>query len=189
MTVTGPGGVGKTRLALDVAAEVSEDGGAPVRVVDLAAVEEASRVCQSVASTLGLRTAGNVTPADVASAIGESRLLLVLDNCEHVAQACRDLVTTLDARSPRVRVLATSRVTLHAPGEYVVRIQPLPVPATTTDLAQAERQASVRAFVEHARRRHHEFRLEPDDLAPLMEVLRHLDGLPLAIELARVRRR
>ena len=184
VTVTGPGGVGKTRLALDVAAELSEDGGAPVRVVDLAAVEEASRVCQSVASTLGLRTAGDVAPGDVAAALGDNRLLLVLDNCEHVAQACRDLVTTLDARSPGVRVLATSRVTLHAPGEYVVRIQPLPVPTTTTGLDHAERQASVRAFVEHARRRHHEFRLDPDDLPPLMDVLRHLDGLPLAIELA-----
>ncbi len=184
VTVTGPGGVGKTRLALEVAAEMSEDGGAPVRVVDLAAVEDVSRVCQSVASTLGLRTAGDVAPGDIAEALGDNRLLLVLDNCEHVAQACRDLVTTLDARNPGVRVLATSRVTLHAPGEYVVRIQPLPVPATTTDLDHAERQPSIRAFVEHARRRHHEFRLEPDDLPPLIDVLRHLDGLPLAIELA-----
>ena len=186
VTVTGPGGVGKTRLALDLAAEESlgsGSGGSLVSVVDLSVVEEASRVCQSVASQLGLRTGADVTPIDVASAIGESRLLLVLDNCEHVAEACRQLVATLDAQAPHVRVLATSRVTLHAPGEYVVRLQPLPVPGTTTDLAHAERQASVRAFVEHARRHRNGFTLQPEDVAPLVEVLRHLDGLPLAIEL------
>jgi predicted ATPase len=124
-----------------------------------------------------------VGPADVAAAIGDSPLLLVLDNCEHVAEACRLLVATLDSHAPHVRVLATSRVTLHAPGEYVVRLQPLPVPGVTTDLAHAERQASVRAFVEHVRRHRSGFRLEDDDVAPLVDVLRQLDGLPLAIEL------
>lgn len=186
VTVTGPGGVGKTRLALDLAVDVSEGTGTdafPVAVVDLSVVEEAARVAQSVASTLGLRTAADVTPDEVAFAIGESPLLLVLDNCEHVADACRLLVARLDRHAPHVRVLATSRVTLHAPGEYVVRLQPLPVPGTTTDLANAERQASVRAFVEHARRHRSGYRLEADDVVPLVEVLRQLDGLPLAIEL------
>ena len=184
LTVTGPGGVGKTRLALDIAAETSDGGSAAVVVVHLAAVDDPGRVCQAVASTLGLRTAGEVTAYDVARAIGENEILLVLDNCEHVVDSCRDLVTTLRSSAPGVRVLATSRMTLHVPDEFVVRLQPLPVPRVATDLATLERQPSARAFVEHARRRRHDFVLEPADAEPLVEILQALDGLPLAIELA-----
>jgi len=184
LTVTGPGGVGKTRLALDIAAEASAGGSSAVVVVHLDAVDDPGRVSQAVASTLGLRTAGEVTAYDVARAIGENEILLVLDNCEHVVDSCRDLVTTPRSSAPGVRVLATSRMTLHVPDEFVVRLQPLPVPRGPADFATLERQPSARAFVEHARRRRHGFALEPDDAEPLVEILRALDGLPLAIELA-----
>jgi predicted ATPase/DNA-binding SARP family transcriptional activator len=184
VTITGPGGVGKTRLALEVAADVSESDGSDVVVVDLAALDRQDRVCSAVASTLGLRTAGDVRPSDVGAGLAETRLLLVLDNCEHVVDACRDLVVTLRNQSPGVRVLATSRVVLHVPGEHVVRLQPLPVPRDAADLDALHRSAGVRAFLEHARRRNPGFDVIEKDAADLVEVLRRLDGLPLGIELA-----
>ena len=192
VTLTGPGGVGKTRLALDIASDPaayppSGDGGAaPVDtvVVDLAAVDRPERVGHAVASTLGLRIRGDRTSDDIAEALAGRELLLVLDNCEHVAVACRDLVVAVRRRADGVRVLATSRVTLHVPGEYVVRLQPLPVPRDAADLDALRRQPAVQAFLEHARRRRADFDLDHADAADLVEVLRRLDGLPLGIELA-----
>ena len=189
VTVAGPGGVGKTRLALDVAADpaVAVDEAGTLRdvvAVDLAAVDRPERVCRAVASTLALRTTDMVRPVDIARALADRRLLLVLDNCEHVTDACRELVVALRRECPGVRVLATSRATLHVPGEHVVRLQPLPLPRPGTELAVLRNQPAVRAFLEHARRRRPELELRADDAADLVEVLRRLDGLPLGIELA-----
>ena len=182
VTLTGPGGVGKTRLALDIAAGMPELGEAVV--VPLAGVDRADRVDAAVAASLGLRVAGGAGPDQIAAGLADRELLLVLDNCEHVVPACRELVIALRRSAPRVRVLATSRVTLQVPGEYVVRLQPLPVPRDATDLTSLRRQSSVRAFIEHARRRRTGFELTDDDAPDLVEVLRRLDGLPLGIELA-----
>ncbi|CUR56174.1 putative ATPase [metagenome] len=184
VTLTGAGGVGKTRLALDVAAEIGEAENLGAVFVDLATVEEPARVAQAVGSTLELRTAGEVSPEDVASALGDARLLLVLDNCEHVVEACRELVDVMAARVPGVAILSTSRIVLHARGEYVVRLQPLPIPAENVEAHRLDAQPSVRAFLEHARRRDRTFALGPHDTQPLVELLRRLDGLPLAIEIA-----
>jgi predicted ATPase/DNA-binding SARP family transcriptional activator len=179
VTVTGPGGVGKTRLAIDIAADAAE-----AVVVPFAMVDRSERVCQAVASTLGLRTAGEITPADIAATLTDRELLLVLDNCEHVADACRDLVTAVREAAPGVTILSTSRVTLHVPGEYVVRLQPLPVPRDSSDMDAFRRHAGVRAFIEHARRRSPGYEVPVEQAADLVEVLRRLDGLPLGIELA-----
>ena len=181
ITLTGPGGVGKTRLALDIAADWTS---ADVVVVPLAAVGRPDRVEPAVASHLGLRLAGEVGADDVAAALADRELLLVLDNCEHLVEACRRLVAAIRRAAGGVRVLATSRVTLQVPDEYVVRLQPLPVPREVADLDALRRQPGVRAFVEHARRRSAGFEIGPDDAADLVEVLRRLDGLPLGIELA-----
>jgi predicted ATPase len=168
-----------------VAAGVAEADQVDAVVVDLAAVEDATRLVQAVASTVGLRliAAEPSTPLEVAAALAETPLLLLLDNAEHVAEACRDLVDAIDRHAPAVRVLVTSRVTLHAASEYVIRLQPLPTPRDVGDLASLERQPSVRAFLEHARRRDRGFELTAVDAVPLVEILQHLDGLPLAIEL------
>ncbi len=182
VTLTGPGGVGKTRLALDIAAE--PDHGTEAVAVRLAVVDRADHVCQAVAAGLGLRSTTSVGVPEIAAGLADRRLLLVLDNCEHVIDACHELVTAVRRSAPGVRVLATSRVTLQAPDEYVVRLRPLPVPRDVRDLLALRRQSSVRAFVEHARRRLPDFDLSDEDLTDLVEVLRRLDGLPLGIELA-----
>ncbi|CAN5345216.1 BTAD domain-containing putative transcriptional regulator [soil metagenome] len=189
VTLTGPGGVGKTRLALEVVSGPATDPDEAawhqhVVLVDLAAVERPDRVCQAVSSTLALRTTGPVQPDDVASALAERQLLIVLDNCEHVREACRDIIAAVRRFAPGVRFLATSRVTLHTPGEHVVRLQPLPVPRDGRDLDAFRRQPSVRAFLEHARMRRADFDLSEGDAPDLIEILQRLDGLPLGIELA-----
>lgn len=182
VTLTGPGGVGKTRLALDIAADLPAIG--ETVVVSLAVLDRADRVGQAVVASLGLRIPGDAGPDRIAAGLADRELLLVLDNCEHVVGACRDLVAALRRTAPGVRVLATSRVVLGVPGEYVVRLQPLPVPSEAMDLASLRRQPSVMAFVEHARLRRTDFELMAEDAPDLVEVLRRLDGLPLGIELA-----
>jgi predicted ATPase/DNA-binding SARP family transcriptional activator len=186
VTVTGPGGVGKSRLALDIAAEpgARQGNSTDVVVVDLGAVDRLERVPEAVASTLGLRTAGEIELSLIAAALAGSDLLLVLDNCEHLLAACRELVGAVRRSAPGVRVLVTSRTTLQVPGEFVVRLQPLPVPRDAADLGALRRQPAVRAFVEHARRRRGDFELTEEEAPDLVEVLRRLDGLPLGIELA-----
>ncbi|GEK19571.1 BTAD domain-containing putative transcriptional regulator [Cellulomonas xylanilytica] len=183
LTVTGPGGVGKTRLTLQAAAEHSDRTGTESVAVRLAAVTEGTRVPEAVAAALGLRLTRDPAPAAVATMLSGRATLLVLDNCEHVVDAVRDLVVALQETAPTVRILATSRVTLHAPGEFVVRLQPLPVPREG-DLTPLAHQPSVQAFLEHARLRVRDYTPAPDDAPALLDVVRRLDGLPLAIELA-----
>ncbi|MGS0684540.1 BTAD domain-containing putative transcriptional regulator [Nakamurella sp. GG22] len=182
VTVTGPGGVGKTRLTMDVAAEVADRRQSRVAVVALAAVMDSNRVPHAVVSSLGLRVTGDIGVWSVADALADQSILLVLDNCEHVVAACRELVTALQSRG--VRVLATSRVRLHVPGEYVLRLQPLPLPDDATDLPGLLGTPSVQALVQHARRMRPDFELTTADTGPVTEIVRRLDGLPLAIELA-----
>jgi predicted ATPase len=183
VTVTGPGGVGKTRLSLDVVADLAERG-TEAALVTLAEVTDGARVAGALVTALRLRIGGDPTPDAVADALAERALLLLLDNCEHVVDACRDLLAAVLTRAPGVRVLATSRVTLHVPGEYVVRLQPLPLPRDATSLDELAQQPGIRAFVEHARRRDPAFALAAADADAVVEVIRRIDGLPLAIELA-----
>ena len=154
-------------------------------VVPLAVVDRPDRVGQAVVSSLGLRIPGEAGPEQIAAGLADRELLLVLDNCEHVVDACRELVAALRRDAPGVRVLATSRVTLQVPGEYVVRLQPLPGaarrrgPRVPADASRAcARSSSTRAGGAP------DFELTEEDAPDLVEVLRRLDGLPLGIELA-----
>jgi predicted ATPase/DNA-binding SARP family transcriptional activator len=182
VTVIGPGGVGKTRLALEVAADAAEEG-RPVHVVELAEVEDEDRVTVAVGTALGLRVGSHDAVLDAArDALTGGRPLLLLDNCEHVVDAARTLIGRLVDASPDLTVLATSRRPLGLAAEHVVRLGPLPVPEEgRTDVADVP---AVRAFLAHARRRQPGWEPAPAEAAVVGDVVRRLDGLPLALELA-----
>ena len=188
VTLVGPGGVGKTRLALEVghklqAAHTHAEAGHAraeagladgVWFVDLSAVTEADLVAPAVATALGIRVELDSGPeATLIGYLARRQLLLVVDNCEHVLERCADLLWTLRQRCSRVRVLATSREPLGIEGEAVWRLGPL------------EDEHAAQLFVERARAQHATVLIE--DATAVLQLCRRLDGLPLAIELAAAR--
>jgi predicted ATPase/DNA-binding SARP family transcriptional activator len=190
VTVVGPGGIGKTRLSMEVAADLAaandEPGARPVAVVELALIEDSAHLSDALRAALGLRTPVNEDV--VAAAIGvlaAGRPVVVLDNCEHLADACRDLVSALLGACPELTLLATSREPLGLAGEHVLRLGPLPVPGP--DGVPADQLAAipaVQAFIEFATRRSAGFAPTDEDLVLIGDIVRRLDGLPLAVELA-----
>ena len=188
-SVVGPGGVGKTRLTLEVvttlAAGASGDGPDPgeVVVVELASVEEPGRVPDALADVLGARgrADGEALQACI-DALAPRPATLLVDNCEHVVDAARDLVASLLAGCPQLTVVATSREPLGLPDEHLLRLGPLPVPEKGA--ADPRRSPAVAAFLAHARRRSPELTLSASDEALVADLVRQLDGLPLALELA-----
>ena len=182
VTLTGVGGVGKTRLALQVAAELATDFGDGVWLVEFAAVVDPDAVGDAVATVLGvIQQSGMSVAESVALALDGRDRLLLLDNCEHVLDAAADLVELILARSGTVKVLATSREGLRVPGEHL-----WPVPSL--GLGDGSESAGVALFVDRARAVVPGFSMasEPDAKA-VAEICRRLDGIPLAIELAAAR--
>ena len=183
VTLTGPGGTGKTTLALAAAATL---GGAPF--VDLAPVTDPERVLPTIAATLGVEERENERPAEaIAQRLGTEPRLLVLDNLEHLQESFASIAALLDA-VPRLRVLATSRGPLHVALEREYRVPPLEVPdAAEADLGTIAASAAVRLYVDRARESVPEFELTPENAPSVVRITRALDGLPLAIELAAAR--
>ena len=183
-TVTGPGGVGKTALALAVAAESSERFPGGVFVVWLASLRSADLVASEVAAQVGLQRSGGESNVDALTRwLADRDLLLVLDNCEHVVSAVAQLVEELIARLPGLHVLATSREPLWVMDELNHRLAPLTVAGTEAGVAEIDACPAVRLFRERAGDRMHPS-LETDRAVGLMgEICRRVDGLPLAIEL------
>jgi predicted ATPase/DNA-binding SARP family transcriptional activator len=178
LTLTGTGGVGKTRLALALAGQVAGEYPDGAWLVDLAPLAEPALVPQAVADALGLRLPPDQAPvAALARALRGQALLLVLDNGEHLAAAVADLVATLLAAAPGLRVLATSRVVLGVPGELVWRVP---------SLAPTEAAA---LFAARARLVRPDFQMTEQTAAVVEEICRRLDGMPLALELAAARLR
>jgi non-specific serine/threonine protein kinase len=190
LTLTGAGGCGKTRLALHVAASVRGAYPDGVWFVELAALADAALVAQSAAATLGVRERTGAAPIDaLASALRAKSLLIVLDNCEHLVGAAAHLADALLRRCPNVRILATSREALGCAGEVAWRVPSLPVPpAAVGDAARppAEYEA-VQLFADRARAVRPAFRVSDENMQAVAEICRHLDGIPLAIELAAAR--
>ena len=189
LTLTGPGGVGKTRLALTVAQDVADQFADGVVWVDLAPLRDADLVPVAVAGALGI-VPGPTRPVlgDLAHHLRPRQTLLVLDNCEHLLAAIAALVATLLGSCPALQILAASRAPLHVHGEQVVPIEPLPLPAPTGSRREpvAENDA-VRLFVERARAIRPSFDLTAANAETIAALCRALDGLPLAIELAAAR--
>ena len=189
VTITGLGGTGKTRLALELAHRNRDAWAHGVWWVDLTAVSDPVLVAATVARALGLtdQSGGQSTVAAVRDRVRLDELLLVIDNCEHVVVACAELVDGLLRSCPNMRVLATSRMPIGVAGECDYALDPLPAPdegATGAELANAP---AVRLFVERARAARRDVSTDRASLAVMAHICRELDGLPLAIELAAAR--
>ena len=197
LTLTGAGGVGKTRLALRLATDVTpvHDGG--VRLVELAPLERdagEAAVLIEVASAFGVATAGADAPAEIvqriADHVGDRRVLLVVDNCEHVVDAVARTLDALRRRCSRLTVLATSREPLGVAGEVARAVSPLSLPPPDADeVADVAGSDAVALFRQRARAVCAEFELDADNAAAVARICRRLDGIPLALELAAARMR
>jgi predicted ATPase/DNA-binding SARP family transcriptional activator len=188
VTLTGFGGVGKTRLALQVAAEVASEFPDGAWLCELGPVTDPDAVWESLAATLRVRPAPGRTLRDVLLDYLEAkRLLLVLDNCEHLLSAVSRAADTIVQRCPRVALLATSREQLAVPGERIVAVSPLPVPSADDTVDALAPSDAVRLFSERAHDTNDTFTLTDRNAAAVAELCRQLDGLPLALELAAAR--
>jgi non-specific serine/threonine protein kinase len=188
LTLTGTGGCGKTRLALEVARDLVGTYRDGAWLIELAPLSEGALVPQAVADALGVREQPNRPLADtLARHLRGEKTLLVLDNCEHLIVAAAALVDALLGSCPRLRVLATSREALGVAGEAIWPVPPLSVPGTDGSPADLMRYEAVRLFVERARARLPTFDLTPANARAVAEVCRKLDGIPLAIELVTAR--
>jgi len=189
LTLTGTGGVGKTRLALAIAQNVLDDFSDGVYFVALAPVSDPEWVMATIAQALGLWEAGDRSPPEqVRRYLREKRLLLLLDNFEQVVAAAPQL-TDLLTSCPHLRVLVTSRAALHLSGEHEFAVSPLAIPdlAQLPVLADLVHVATVRLFVERAQAVKADFQLTEANAHTIAEICVHLDGLPLALELAAAR--
>jgi len=190
LTLLGMGGLGKSRLSVQVAAVVLDNYPDGVWFVELASLSDPRLVPQALASVLGVKEepGGSVIDA-LARFVREKRLLIVLDNCEHVVQACAELAKRLLEVGPDLKVLASSRDSLRIAGEVVFQVPPLPAPEAD---AKASVEAlleidSVKLFVHRAMAVQPAFRLSEESAPAVAEICRRLDGIPLAIELAAAR--
>ena len=187
VTVTGPGGSGKTRLADQVARQVAGRFADGAWLAELAAVRDPAQVAAAVAAALGIRDQPGVPLADVlARVLARRQLLLVLDNCEHVIGAAAQLCAGLLAAADDMRVLATSREPLAVAGEARYRLAPLTLPAPG-DTADGERSEAVALFADRARQADAHFELDGETGPMVARLVARLDGMPLAIELAAAR--
>lgn len=188
VTLTGAGGIGKTRLALAVAERAAADYPDGVFFVDLAEQHDPDRVLPKVAEAAGVPIAGPALES-LSQALAHQRVLLVLDNLERVVAGAPG-VSRLLAGCPGVHALVTSRAALRVQGEFEYRVEPLEIPpGDTSDLTAVVASAAVRLFAERARAVRPDFQVTADIAATVAAIARRLDGLPLAIELAAARLR
>ncbi|MEU5181015.1 LuxR C-terminal-related transcriptional regulator [Streptomyces longwoodensis] len=190
VTLTGPGGVGKTRLAGRIAARVARAFPDGVRFVHLSGLHDPALVPLAAADALGLHDRSERPALDaLVERVRDRRLLLVVDNCEHLPAACADLAGALLRGTTGVRVLATSRHRLGLTEEHLMDVRPLAVPDPDGDLGDAAGHPALALFADRAAAVVPGFRLTPANRASVARLCRRLDGLPLAIELAAVRLR
>lgn len=192
VTLTGPGGVGKTRLALEVADRARRGLRDGVWIVELASLEDDSSLAQTVVSALHVLDQSNRDPKEkLTGHLRDKQLLIVLDNCEHLLQACASLVESLLSEAPGLRILATSREPLGIGGEHLCAIPPLSAPPVEeSHSANAiSHYEAVSLLVERARNVVPDFSITEENAEAIVQLCDRLDGIPLAIELAATRLR
>ncbi len=189
ITVTGIGGVGKSRTALRVAHLVRQRFKDGVWYIDLARLQDAGMVHHTITGALGIADQSDRGgPATLAKWLESREILLLIDTCEHLIDACAALVEELLRQAPNLRIIAISRQSLNTPGEFTVAIPPLKVPGDDP-LESPFTNESVQLFAERAGAVMPDFSLDEGNIAAVAELCRRLDGIPLAIELAAVRLR
>ncbi|MCA1706916.1 MAG: adenylate/guanylate cyclase domain-containing protein, partial [Actinobacteria bacterium] len=187
VTLTGPGGTGKTRLALATGTELLSSFPHGVFFVDLSATTDASLVVPQIAQSLSLReTAGRSLKDTLSDHLADKEILLIVDNLEQVIDAATD-IAILFTSAPGIKVLVTSREALRVAGEKEAPVPPLSLPSSSEPLEEVVASPAVRLFVARAKNIRPDFQLTPGDASIVAEVCRRLDGLPLAIELAAAR--
>ena len=187
VTLTGPGGCGKTRLALRAATLAADRFGDGAWLVELASLTDPALVPSTIAETLGVPERDAANPmAGVVRALADRELLIVLDNCEHVLASAARVVAMLAGHCPRVRILTTSRERLDVPGEFVFPVPPLGLPEDGSVRAVAASKAGS-LFVTRARAVSPGFTLDAGNAAAITQICSRLDGMPLALELAAAR--
>ena len=190
VTLCGAGGIGKTRLSLHAAAELVTDFPDGAWLVELAPIADARLVPSAVCAVLGVKEqAGHAITETLAKHVADRRLLLILDNCEHLVAACADLVAQLLQAGPHLRILASSREPIRVAGETTYPVPPLNMPAASrsAELTAIGGYESIQLFVDRAAAVQPDFRLTRDNAAAIVDICRHLDGIPFAIELAAAR--
>ena len=188
VTIVGPAGIGKTSLALAATPSWVNESGYEVRFADLATVTDPASVPASIASAISTTTIYEDIVAAMLRELRNRRLLIILDNCEHVINAAASLCELLLTGTNEVRLLATSREALRIPGEWIHRLAPLRTPpADTTTAAEAMAYPAIQLFVERAMANVDTFELRDEDVPSVVNICRRLDGIPLAIEFAAAR--
>jgi predicted ATPase/DNA-binding CsgD family transcriptional regulator len=192
VSLVGPGGVGKTRLAIRMATDLERGFADGAWWVELAEIRDPVLVINAVVAALDLRDQAAAQPLPILlSHVRDRELLLVLDNCEHLLEASARLVADVLRAAPDVRVMTTTREPLQAPGEHLIPVPPLGLPTADggEPLAQLRQNEAVALFTERAAAASGTFELTSSNQAAVVQLCRRLDGLPLAIELAAVRTR
>jgi predicted ATPase/DNA-binding winged helix-turn-helix (wHTH) protein len=186
ITLVGPGGIGKTTVALRVAEQLIGHYRDGIRLLDLAPLNDPAMIAAHLATLLDLSLHDGEPMNGLSSFLRERQMLLVIDNCEHLIDAIALLCESILRGAPQVHILATSRESLRAEGEYVQRLESLdcPPPIAVLDRAQALSFSALQLFVERAMASHDSFELSDEDLPLAIEICQRLDGIPLAIELA-----
>jgi predicted ATPase/DNA-binding CsgD family transcriptional regulator len=187
LTMLGPGGAGKTRLATEFARAQGHRFADGQITIELVEVRDPALVPDAFARAAGIRLQAEDTISTLVHRLNSSEMLLVVDNCEHLTEAAATVVARLLAACPHLVVLATSRERLNIEGEVVWRLSPLALPATADTFAVASAAEAVRLFVDRARNVSPGFDVKPDNLPAIVAICRRLDGMPLAIELAAAR--